>query len=105
MFFFMYNAPMQKRVECSIKGRVQGVMFRDFAQRNARKRRLVGWVKNELDGSVSLVAEGEEDVLKGYLELLKKGPLISRFVARVDVIDVVWGDARGDIDDFRIVYE
>lgn len=96
---------MQKRIECSIKGRVQGVMFRDFAQRNARKRGLVGWVKNELDGSVSLVAEGGEGVLKEYIELLWKGPLISRFVARVDAVEVSWNDARGDMNDFKILYD
>lgn len=96
---------MQKRIECSIKGRVQGVMFRDFAQRNARKRGLVGWVKNELDGSVSLVAEGEEAALKEYIELLWKGPMISRFVARVDMIDTAWSDAVGGMDDFKILYD
>lgn len=101
----MYNAPMQKHIECLIKGRVQGVMFRDFAQRNARKCGLVGWVKNELDGSVSLVAEGDEAALKEYIELLWKGPMISRFVARVDAIDVVWRDAEGSFADFRIIYE
>ena len=63
---------MQKHIECLIKGRVQGVMFRDFAQRNARKRGVVGWVKNELDGSVSLVAEGDEATLKEYIELIKE---------------------------------
>lgn len=101
----MYNAPMQKRIECSIKGRVQGVMFRDFAQRNARKRGLVGWVKNEPDGSVSLVAEGGEATLKEYVELLWKGPLISRFVARVDAVDVSWRDEEGSFTDFLILYE
>lgn len=101
----MYNAPMQKHIECLIKGRVQGVMFRDFAQRNARKRGVVGWVKNELDGSVSLVAEGDEATLKEYIELLWKGPLISRFVARVDTINTVWSDTVGGMDDFKIFYD
>lgn len=96
---------MQKHIECLIKGRVQGVMFRDFAQRNARKRGLVGWVKNELNGSVSLVAEGDEAALKEYIELLWRGPLISRFVARVDAIEVSWSDVRGGMNDFKILYD
>ena len=54
-----------------IEGRVQMVMFRDFAQRKARSFDLVGWVKNLPDGSVEVVAQGEPDTLKQYIEALQ----------------------------------
>lgn len=42
-----------------IFGRVQGVFFRDFVQRKAKELNLSGWVENEPDGTVQIVAEGE----------------------------------------------
>ena len=91
---------MKKRVECRITGRVQMVMFRDFAKRNARRLGLTGFVKNNPDGSVTVVAEGENRDLQILLEKLKQGPIL----ARVDHVEAVWTDARGDFSDFYIVY-
>ena len=62
---------MRRRLECEISGRVQLVMYRDFAQRHARKLGLSGAARNLPDGRVGVVAEGEEEVLQQYLEILK----------------------------------
>ena len=91
---------MRKRVECRITGRVQMVMFRDFAKRNAQRLGLTGFVKNNLDGSVSAVAEGEEDDLRAFFKKLKRGSLL----ARVDNIETVWKEPTSDFSDFHIVY-
>ena len=64
---------MNKRLECVVKGRVQMVLFRDFARRAANKLGLVGFVKNMDDGSVYAVAEGEENSLNQFLNAMKKG--------------------------------
>lgn len=91
---------MKKRVECKITGRVQMVMFRDFTKRAARRLGLTGFVKNNSDGSVVVVAEGEEDRLRAFLKKLEKGPLL----ARVDRVDAAWKEVTGDFLDFQIVY-
>lgn len=91
---------MRKRVECHITGRVQMVMFRDFTTRNARRLGLIGFVKNNPDGSVTAVAEGEEDNLRAFLKKLERGPLL----ARVDHVETNWKEPFGDFPDFRIVY-
>lgn len=91
---------MQKRIECSIVGRVQMVMYRDFATRKARALGLVGTVKNMDDGTVFVVAEGEESELMLFIEKLKTGPLL----ASVEHVDVAWKDASEEFSDFHIVY-
>ncbi len=91
---------MKKRLECRITGRVQMVMFRDFAQRKATRSGITGFVKNNPDGSVTMVAEGEDQNLQTLLEKLKQGPLL----ARVDHVEATWTEARGDFSRFDIVF-
>ena len=50
----------QKRILAIVSGRVQGVMYRDFAARTAKKLSVVGEVENQKDGTVKVVAQGEE---------------------------------------------
>lgn len=69
-----------------IYGRVQMVMFRDFTQRTAKKLHLTGEVHNEPDGSVSVIAQGQQDALQNLLGRLHHGSLFSR----VDRVDVQW---------------
>lgn len=91
---------MIRRLECTVFGRVQMVMYRDFTRRNARALGLVGTVKNNDDGTVSVVAEGEETVLKELLEKLGRGSLL----AKVERIDETWREASGAFSDFEIIY-
>ena len=91
---------MQKRLECQVFGRVQLVMFRDFIKRNARARGLVGIVKNNPDGSVSILVEGEETPLREILGSAKKGPLLSR----VDHVEEKWTEPLGSYKKFDILY-
>lgn len=95
---------MQKRLECKITGLVQGVMFRDFVKRNAQKLGLTGTVENHPDGSVFVIVEGKEDDLKKFVLTLRKKPLISRMVARIENIEETWGEATGEFLDFIILY-
>lgn len=91
---------MNVRVECRITGRVQMVMYRDFAQRKARKLGLFGFVRNNNDGSVMVVAEGEHGVLERFVSLLRKGSVLSR----VDQVEVEWKEATKEYGDFIIKY-
>ena len=79
-------------------GRVQGVSFRYFVQQNASKLGLNGWVRNRLDRSVELEAEGQKDQLEQLVVLLHQGPRGSR----VDSVDVQWGEGSGDHQKFEI---
>lgn len=91
---------MQKRLECRVSGRVQMVMFRDFVTREARALSIKGTVKNNHDGTVSIVAEGDEVVLHAFLELVGKGPLL----ARVDAVTGEWSEPLGGYKNFDILY-
>ncbi|MCD6426984.1 MAG: acylphosphatase [Caldisericaceae bacterium] len=62
-----------KRLEARVYGFVQGVGFRYFVRKNALRFNLNGYAKNLPDGSVEVVAEGEEEDLLKLLELLKTG--------------------------------
>lgn len=57
-----------------VRGRVQGVFYRASTQEQARALGLTGWVRNCSDGSVELVACGEESVLKDLESWLWQGP-------------------------------
>lgn len=92
---------MQKRLTCRVTGRVQMVMFRDFATREARSLGIKGTVKNNPDGSVYIVAEGDEVVLHAFLELIGKGPLL----ARVDSVKGDLSEPLGGFKNFDILYE
>lgn len=91
---------MQKRLECTVYGRVQLVMFRDFTTRKARKLGLVGTVKNNPDGTVSIVAEGDEGVLQKLLTLIHEGSVLSR----VDRVEETWKNYLGEYKTFAILY-
>ena len=91
---------MNKRVECVVTGRVQMVMYRDFTARSARKLGIVGTVRNCTDGSVFVVAEGEESALSQFLLLLRKGSVL----ASVEDVSASWSDATGEYTSFTITY-
>jgi acylphosphatase len=87
-----------ERVAASVHGRVQGVGFRYFVLEQATSLGLRGWVANERDGSVGLVAEGPRSALDELLANLHEGPRS----ARVDRVDSVWSPATGEFDRFGV---
>jgi acylphosphatase len=66
-----------------IRGRVQGVGYRAFVEREALKRGVEGWARNRKDGSVEAVIAGPPDTVEAVIEVCRRGP----FNARVDAID------------------
>lgn len=71
-----------KRMHATVTGRVQGVGFRDATARTARRLGLAGWVRNRADGSVEVLAEGDEAALADLESFLRTGP---RLAAVTDV--------------------
>ena len=91
-------AQMLSRIHVTVSGRVQGVAYRYFAEREALEWKLTGWVRNTFNGRVEAVAEGEKDSLERFVERLRQGPRL----ARVERVDVEWEEPRGEFSDFRI---
>ncbi len=96
---------IMKRLEAKVTGIVQGVMFRDFVKRNASKLGLCGFVRNESDGSVRVVAEGDEDKLKVLVSKLWKGPLLTRIRMKVESVEKNMSEATNEFSDFVIKYD
>lgn len=88
----------QKRVHLIVKGRVTGVFFRAAAQREAKRLGITGLVRNRADGSVEIVAEGDEQTVRDIVLWAHNGPS----AARVDHVDVRWRSYSGEFSDFRI---
>ncbi|HTR78950.1 MAG TPA: acylphosphatase [Gemmatimonadaceae bacterium] len=57
-----------------VRGQVQGVGFRWFVREYARERGLAGWVRNRSDGSVEVLASGEQTELQAFADALEQGP-------------------------------
>ncbi len=92
------SSPPTSCLEATIHGLVQGVYFRQFTWQEARRLGLVGWVANQPDGTVRVVAEGPEEALRQLLAFLHRGSPS----ARVERVESVWTDARGAFTDFRV---
>lgn len=82
----------QKHVK--ISGRVQGVGFRHFTRQNAQDLGITGWVRNERNGDVEAVLEGDKENVQKMIERLRSGPR----TARVDDINVQ--DGIGDTESY-----
>jgi DNA ligase D-like protein (predicted 3'-phosphoesterase) len=76
----------ERAVRATVRGRVQGVGFRDAARRRARKLGVLGWVRNQEDGTLLVHAEGPEPAVDELLEFLSEGPRGAAIEA-VDVAD------------------
>jgi acylphosphatase len=85
-------------LELIISGAVQGVGFRYFAERIARRYNATGYVINLPDGKVKVVAEGSKEDLLLLLEELKKGPPLSW----IEKVEVSWGEYGRRFKDFSI---
>jgi acylphosphatase len=74
-----------------VHGHVQGVFFRDSVQRLADRLGVAGWVRNNWDGTVEAVLEGEGACVDQVVEFMRDGPR----GARVDGIQVADEDPEG----------
>jgi len=90
----------RKRVVTRVAGLVQGVYFRDYAQKEARSLELSGWVRNRPDGTVEAVLEGEEDKVGQMIAWLHIGPP----QAEVTEVQVTEEQPLGDKTAFAIRY-
>jgi acylphosphatase len=76
------SAPLARRF--LVRGRVQGVGFRWFVEREAHILKIAGWVRNNPDSTVEVLAQGTREQLAGLHSRLRDGPR----AARVDEVEV-----------------
>jgi acylphosphatase len=88
--------PVRRRVV--VRGFVQGVFFRDTIRRRAEARGVAGWVRNNPDGTVEAVFEGDPDAVDRLVAFSREGPA----GARVDRVEVADEQPEG-LSGFRIV--
>ena len=82
-----------------VRGRVQGIGFRDYVLTRAGFLGLTGYVRNLPDGrSVEIVAEGARPDLEQLLDYLREGPRMSR----IDAVNAEWREATGAYDGFGV---
>ena len=90
-----------KRVRAIISGRVQGVGFRFFTQREGERLGLVGWVKNLSNGDVEAEAEGDEAQVDAFVKAIRRGPPASRVLSfQINEIPASHRDVAFDITFF-----
>jgi acylphosphatase len=80
---------VNRTVTATIRGRVQGVGYRDWAERQARGLGLSGFVRNRRDGSVELVLSGSVEKVEHMLALCRQGPRLAH-VTHVDASAAAW---------------
>jgi len=88
----------KSRAKLIIKGIVQGVNFRYYTQREARKYGIAGWVRNNADSSVEVLAQGTKEQLAGLRSRLRAGPR----AARVDDVEEFETKPNSELTTFRI---
>ena len=88
----------QQQLIAIVHGYVQGVSFRYYTQRAARRLGVTGWVANQRDGTVKVMAEGDKPALQEFLAFLHEGSP----AARVQRVDVSWGEAVGTFQNFSV---
>lgn len=81
-----------------IRGRVQGVFYRQSAADEARRLSLRGFVRNLPDGDVEAIVEGTPEALDEFVRWCHQGPP----AARVTDVQVVEGAATGEFPSFEV---
>jgi acylphosphatase len=91
------QSPAQAR-RFVVRGRVQGVGFRWFVEREAHILQIAGWVRNDPDGSVEVLAIGTREQLAGLRSRLQEGPR----AARVDDVEEFEADPVAGLNSFQV---
>jgi acylphosphatase len=87
-------------VSAVVSGRVQGVGFRYSTQAMGQRLQLVGWVRNQADGSVATHAQGDKSAVANFVAYLQEGPR----AARVDSVEVAAIEPDPSLSGFQVRY-
>ena len=84
-----------------ITGFVQGVGYRQFVKRQARRLDLTGWVRNLPDGSVEAIVSGPKEKIEELIKHCRKGP----FLSEVHNVTISWDETGEEFEGFTIRLE
>ena len=90
----------KQRVRLFIKGKVQGVFFRQALKVTAKKNKVTGWVRNLKDGRVEALLEGEDENVSALVEWCHGGSAN----ARVEDIEIKNENFQGEFSKFDVLY-
>ena len=90
----------KQRVRLFVRGKVQGVFFRQALKVMAIKNNVTGWVRNSEDGRVEALLDGNIDDVNAVIEWAHDGPANSR----VDYVDIKNEDFKDEFTDFEVSY-
>ncbi len=91
---------MCKCIRIVVKGKVQGVYYRDSTRAKAQSLGIVGWVRNLSNGDVEAMAIGKEEDLKKIVDWMWEGPTI----AKVDEVLVYEERLIDEFKIFKVLY-
>jgi len=95
----MEPTPDQQSLHAFVEGHVQGVGFRYYVKETAERLALTGWVRNRLDGSVEVMAQGDRAHLQNLLDSIQIGP--SRSI--VTHVQADWGTPENHYSQFSFL--
>jgi len=90
----------KQRLRLFVKGKVQGVFFRQALKVMAKKNNVSGWVKNQKNGRVEAILEGEDLDVSSIVEWCHGGPAN----ARVEDIEIRNEKYKGEFSKFEVLY-
>ena len=88
------------RFRAIISGEVQGIGYRAYVQYHASRLGASGFVRNDWDGTVEVVAEGQREALDTLIDKLHNGPR----GASVSRVDLLWSEPNGEFRYFGVRY-
>lgn len=91
---------MARQIHIIVRGKVQGVYFREFTKRKALSLGLKGTVRNLSDGSVEIFADGDDKLLEIFENWCWEGSPYSR----VDEVIVSEGFSKRDLPPFQVTF-
>lgn len=85
---------MTETRQLMVSGKVQGVGYRDWVVREAKRLGVTGWVRNRKDGRVEILASGADEAVGALIDACREGPSMAN-VAQVEALPGDAGGAKG----------
>ena len=90
----------KKRIHLFIRGKVQGVFFRQAVKVTAKKNNISGWARNLDDGRVEVLLEGDDEAVNAVVKWSHIGPAN----ARVDEVKIKTEEFKNEFLSFEVLY-